>query len=89
MQTRAPDRGRDLSLDRVLRDSTGSVRSERVIVQAKHWPKKSVGRSDVDDSGVPLWQPPVVRGLIIATSGRFSADAVAYAEQHNEMVRFR
>jgi hypothetical protein len=37
MQTRAPDRGRDISFDRVLRDSTGSVRSERVIVQAKHW----------------------------------------------------
>jgi hypothetical protein len=36
MQTRAPDRGRDLSLDRVLRDGTGGVRNERVIVQAKH-----------------------------------------------------
>jgi Restriction endonuclease len=86
MHTRAPDRGRDLSLDRVLRDSTGGVRTERVIVQAKHWLKKSVGPSDVMTTlaGVPLWQPPVVRGLIIATSGRFSADAVAYAEQHNE-----
>ena len=26
---------------------------------------------------------PVVRGLVIATSGRFSADAVTWAEQHN------
>jgi hypothetical protein len=32
---------------------------------------------------VKLWQPPVVRGLIIATSGRFTADAVAWTEQHN------
>jgi hypothetical protein len=85
MQTRAPDRGRDLSLDRVLRYSTGSVRTERVIVQAKHWLKKSVGPAEVSATvaAIKLWQPPVVRGLVIATSGRFSADAVAWAEQHN------
>lgn len=85
MQTRAPDRGRDLSLDRILQDSTGGVRTERVIVQAKHWLKRSVGASEVADTMalVKLWQPPLVRGLIIATSGRFSADAVAWTEQHN------
>lgn len=85
MQTRAPDRGRDLSLERVLRDSTGGVRSERVIVQAKHWLKRSVGPFEVARTvaAVKLWQPPVVRGLVIATSGRFTADAVAWAEQHN------
>jgi hypothetical protein len=85
MQTRAPDRGRDLSLDRLLRDGTGGVRSERVIVQAKHWLKRSVGPTEVADTlaAVKLWQPPVVRGLVIATSGRFSADAVRWAEHHN------
>ena len=85
MQTRAPDRGRDLSLDRVLRDSTGSVRSERVIVQAKHWLKRSVGPAEVANTVavIKLWPPPVVRGLIIATSGRFSADAVAWTDRHN------
>lgn len=86
MQTRAPDRGRDLSLDRVIRDSTGSVRTERVIVQAKHWLSKSVRPSDIGDlvHSVKLWEPPVVRGLIIATSGRFTADAVSWAEKHND-----
>lgn len=86
MQTRAPDRGRDLSLERVLQDSTGGVRTERVIVQAKHWLRRSVGPADVAATlaGTKLWQPPVVRGLVIATSGRFSADAVAWAEQHNQ-----
>jgi hypothetical protein len=85
MQTRAPDRGRDLSLDRVMRDSTGTTRSERVIVQAKHWLKRSVAPADVAATvaTVKLWEPPVIRGLVIATSGRFSADAVAWAEQHN------
>jgi Restriction endonuclease len=85
MQTRAPDRGRDLSLDRELKDGTGTVRSERVIVQAKHWLSRSVRPAEISDTVavVKLWQPPVVRGLIIATSGRFTADAVAWAEQHN------
>jgi hypothetical protein len=85
MHTRAPDRGRDLSLDRELRDSTGTVRSERVIVQAKHWRTRSVRPNDIAETAtaVKLWQPPLVRGLIVATSGRFTADAVAWAEQHN------
>jgi hypothetical protein len=85
MQTRAPDRGRDLSLDRVITDSTGSTRSERVIVQAKHWLSKSVGSADVAATvaAIKLWEPPVIRGLVIATSGRFTADAVAWAERHN------
>jgi hypothetical protein len=86
MQTRAADRGRDLSLERVLEDSTGGVRTERVIVQAKHWLRRSVGAAEVAATlaGTKLWQPPVVRGLVIATTGRFSADAVAWAEQHND-----
>jgi hypothetical protein len=85
MQTRAADRGRDLSLDRVLRDSTGSVRNERVIVQAKHWLTRSVGPTEVANTVaiIKLWPPPVVRGLVIATSGYFSADAVAWTEKHN------
>ncbi len=43
MQTRAPDRSRDLSLERVLQISTGEVRTERVIVQGGFvkliWPR--------------------------------------------------
>ncbi|MGY2082872.1 restriction endonuclease [Blastococcus sp. SYSU DS0539] len=86
MNTRAPDRGRDLSLERVIHDSTGGVRTERVIVQAKHWRSRSVPPTEVASNvaQTKLWPPPVVRVLIIATSGRFSADAVAWAEQHNE-----
>ena len=85
MQTRAPDRGRDLSMDRILHESTGAVRTERVILQAKHWQSKSVGPADIANTvaAIKLWEPPVIRGLIIATSGRFSADAVAWTEKHN------
>jgi hypothetical protein len=34
-----------------------------------------------------LWQPPRVDGLIIATTGRFTADAIALIEQHNQADR--
>jgi hypothetical protein len=84
MQTRAPDRGRDLSLERVLQTGTGEVRTERVIVQAKHWLSKSVSPSAISDTLAGMWEPPVVRGLIIATTGRFTADAVTWAERRNE-----
>lgn len=80
----SPDRGRDLSLDRVLRDSTGGVRNARVIVQAKHWLKRSVGPADVTATlaVVKLWEPPLIRGLIIATSGRFTAQQPHLAASH-------
>jgi hypothetical protein len=84
-KTRAPDRGRDLSVTRVVSDALTGVRRFRVIVQCKHWLSRSVA---VDDVGMcrtqmELWQPPRVDELVIATSGRFTADAVALIEQHN------
>lgn len=33
---------------------------------------------------VKLWEPLLVRMLVIATSGRFTGDAVQYAEQHDQ-----
>lgn len=56
-----------------------------MIVQAKHWTSKSVAPSDITSTlaVLPLWEPPVVRTLVIATSGRFTTDAVAIVEKHN------
>jgi hypothetical protein len=84
-KTRAPDRGRDLSAERVIKDDGGTTRIERVIVQAKHWTSKSVAPNDIMQtlSALELWGPPVIRALVIATSGRFTTDAVAIAEKHN------
>ncbi|MFE6735575.1 restriction endonuclease [Microbacterium sp. NPDC057650] len=86
MKTRAPDRGRDLAAERVLRDEGGTTRTERVIVQAKHWTARSVAPTDILTSlaTLPIWEPPVIRVLIIATSGRFTADAVTIVERHND-----
>lgn len=85
MKTRAPDRGRDLSAERVIHDDGGTTRTERVIVQAKHWTAKSVGPADLANTlaALSLWEPPAIRALVIATSGRFTTDAVAVAEKHN------
>ncbi|MFJ6281682.1 restriction endonuclease [Pseudarthrobacter oxydans] len=87
MKTNAPDRGRDISLQRVVHDAAGTTRIDRVIVQAKHYTTKSVGPSDIQGALASLstWEPPVIRSLIIATSSRFSSDAVTVAEKHNDL----
>ena len=88
-KTNAPDRGRDLSVVRVEQDPLGSVRRYRTIIQCKHWLSRSVGQSDVAEtrSQMELWQPPRVDVLVIATTGRFTADAISLAEQHNQSDR--
>jgi hypothetical protein len=88
-KTKAPDRGRDLSVIRVLNDAlTGVIRS-RVIIQCKHWLSNSVSAGDVATvkEQMALWDTPKVDVLVIATSGRFSADAVALIEKHNQSDR--
>jgi len=85
-KTKAPDRGRDLSAIRVLNDPlTGALRS-RVIIQCKHWLSKSVSAADVATvkEQMALWDSPKVDVLVVSTSGRFSADAVALIEKHNQ-----
>jgi hypothetical protein len=85
MKTRAPDRGRDLLAKHVIHDDGGTTRTERVIVQAKHWTAKSVGPAEIASAltTLSLWEPPPVRVLVIASSGRFTTDAVALAEKHH------
>ena len=87
--TNASDRGRDLSVTRIDTDPLEGVRRHRIIIQCKHWLSRSIGSGDVSDlrSQMELWQPPRVDGLIIATTGRFTADAIALIEQHNQADR--
>lgn len=87
MHTNAPDRGRDISVDRVSSDALSGTKNQRVIIQAKHWTSKSVRPTDVSEAvtGVVLWEPPRVHVLVIATTGRFTADAVALVERHNDV----
>lgn len=84
METRAPDRGRDLSVDRVNVDVLTGTTRDRVIVQCKHW-KKSISPTECMAALAPLslWEPPPVDVLVIATTGRFSADGVGWIDKHN------
>ncbi|WP_311389424.1 restriction endonuclease [Corynebacterium haemomassiliense] len=74
----APDRGRDIYLDRMLRDSSGGCRIERVIVQAKHYPERSIQPYDIEKamSAADSWIGAPVSCVIIATSGNFTDTAV-------------
>ncbi|MFT0893077.1 restriction endonuclease [Pseudochelatococcus sp. G4_1912] len=85
MQTKAPDRGRDLSVTRVIQDPLAGTRRERVIIQCKHWLSRSVSLPDatVAAEQTKLWGAPKVDVLVLATSGRFTTDAVQWVERHN------
>lgn len=85
-QTNAPDRGRDLSVYRINRDRLNDVTRQRVIIQCKHWLSKSVSLQDVSivKDQVKLWESPRIDNLVIATTGRFTTDAVDFVEKHNQ-----
>ena len=85
-KTNAQDRGRDLSVDRVGSNSLSGVRWYRTIIQCKHWLSKSIGTSDIGKAKDQMthWEPPRVDELVIATTGRFTADAVSFVEKYNQ-----
>lgn len=83
--TKAPDRGRDISVQKTVDDALSGKRVHRVIIQCKHWRTKGIGVAEVTTlvNQMKSWEPPKVDELVIATSGRFSADAVDWIERHN------
>ena len=84
MHTNAPDRGRDLSVSRIQQDGLGGSRCLRILVQCKRV-KSSLRTDDVVQlqTRMRLWEPPRIDELIIATTGRFTQDAVQWVEKHN------
>jgi hypothetical protein len=86
MRTNAPDRGRDLSVSRVYQDTLSGVTRKRVIIQCKHWLSKSVSPTEFSEvkEQVKLWEPPRIDILVIATTGRFTADAISLIEKYNQ-----
>ena len=89
MNVNAADAGRDLQAYRRVNDGL-SERHERVIVQAKHWPKRGVSASEISDlvhTKLPLWEGEPVRGLIVATTGSFTQDAVRWVDDHNRAAK--
>ena len=85
MQTNAPDRARDISVTRVHEDELIGTLRQRMIIQCKHWMSRSVADTDIANALTKMahWEPPAVDIMVVATTGRFTADAVRWTEQHN------
>lgn len=90
-QENAPDRGRDLSVYKVYYDELSGTTRKRVIIQCKHWRKTSIATKHICDikAQITLWEPPVVDILVIATSGRFTSDAITLIEKDNQTNRLQ
>jgi hypothetical protein len=81
--TTAPDRGRDLSVERLLQDPLTGTRSLRIILACKHTDSVNLTIIAGLREQMRLWEPPRVDELIIVTTGRFTTDAIDYVERHN------
>ena len=82
MKPNAPDRGRDISADRVSKDDLSVTRRLHVLFQCKHWQSRSIGISEIQTllAGVELWSKNFAV-VVIVTSGRFTQDAVEWREK--------
>jgi hypothetical protein len=85
MKTNAPDHGRDVGATRLRVDSLSGYHQERVVIQCKHWLSRSIRDDEIAKEVVSVehWNNPPVEVLVIATSGRFTADGVSWVERHN------
>jgi hypothetical protein len=72
-------------MTRVSNDDLAGALRHRVIIQCKHWLSRSVSLPEAAAAKeqMALWSDPRVDVLVIATSGRFTADAVSWIERHN------
>ncbi len=84
--TNATDKGRDLSVYNNVTDPLSGTSRNRIIIQCKHWLRKSISVADIAKlvEQLKLWEPPRVDICIIATSGRFSSDAISWIEKYNQ-----
>ncbi len=81
MKPNAPDRGRDISADRISADDLSVTRRLHVLVQCRHWQSRSIGISEIQTllAEVGLWSKNFAV-VVIVTSGRFTQDAVEWRE---------
>lgn len=87
MRTNASDRGSNLSVYRVHKDELSEIIRLRAIIRYKHWQSKSVNLpvNAALKEQIKLWELPRVDVFVIATSGRFTADAVTVIEHNNQV----
>lgn len=85
-KTNAPDRGRDLSVTRVVKDQLGDTMFQRVIIQCKHWLKKSLSTNDIIflRHQIKLLEPPNVDVCVIASSGLVTDNVTEWVRKEND-----
>ncbi|MDG4798937.1 restriction endonuclease [Micromonospora sp. WMMD980] len=85
MHTNAADHGRDVSAMRLRKDPLSGHSSQRVAIQCKHWLSRAIRDTDASQAVVSIshWDNPPFDVLVLATSGRFTSDAIAWIERHN------
>jgi hypothetical protein len=81
--TNAPDRGRDLSVERIIEDQLAGTRTLRIILACKHTDSINLPTVTELKEQMKLWEPPRIDELIIVSSGRFTTDAIDYIERSN------
>lgn len=82
--TNAPDRGRDLSVNRIVQDPLTGTRNDRIILSCKHTDSVNLPIITALKEQMKLWELPRVNELIVVSSGRFTTDAIDYVERHNQ-----
>ena len=89
MKTNAPDRGRDISADRVTIDDLSGTKRLQVLFQCKHWTSQSVGVKEIRTllDQVELWSKNF-SVVVVVTSGRFTQDAVEWQEKRELKGKF-
>ncbi|PYI94585.1 MAG: restriction endonuclease [Verrucomicrobia bacterium] len=81
--TNAPDRGRDLSVERTIEDRLAGTRTLRIILACKRVDSVNLPMVTELKEQMKLWEPPRIDELIIVSSGRFTTDAIDYVERSN------
>lgn len=89
MKTNAPDRGRDLSAERVMKDELSGTKRVHTLIQCKHWVNRSINVSDISAllAKTELWNRKFAV-VIIVTSGRFTQDSVNWQESRESKGEF-
>ncbi len=75
-------------MERIVTDGLLGSRHDRVFVQCRHT-SASLTATDVERAVTPLrlWEPPPVDYLVLATTARFTTDAIQWIENFNQDAR--
>ncbi|WP_394825818.1 restriction endonuclease [Pendulispora albinea] len=83
--TNARGLSRTLSATRRRDDPLVGTIYERVIIQFRHWPAKSIGERELAKAcaKMSLWRASHAHVMVVVTSGTFTSNAMLWTQSHN------